>query len=215
MICNIKGRSMVEMLGVLAIVALLSIIGLAGFSRAMLLHRINTTFYDITYIVNNVHNLFHRQSSYKDLGTSNNTYMSSNGHVATKVSNSAKLFPDNIIKNNYKNSFGGDIKLFATGRFKQDDLRAFNLEFWKMPQEACMQMAMHSWNNLHGLIALKIRGSHSDTTPYSLQKLYETKCTTKYETGIGVFCAKDIPLSPLQAAAVCDVEIEYLSFKFN
>jgi len=41
-VCEL-GRSMVEMLGVLAIIGVLSVGGIAGYSKAMLKHKINTT----------------------------------------------------------------------------------------------------------------------------------------------------------------------------
>ena len=42
-VTNQKGRSMIEMLGVLAIIGVLSVGGIAGYSKAMMKYRINKT----------------------------------------------------------------------------------------------------------------------------------------------------------------------------
>ena len=51
--CNLEnetGRSMIEMLGVLAIIGVLSVGGIAGYSKAMQKYRINKTIEQITLI---------------------------------------------------------------------------------------------------------------------------------------------------------------------
>ena len=62
-----KGRSMVEMLGVLAIVGVLSIGGIAGYSKAMAKYKINKTMDQISLIVTNIRTAFGNQQSYKGL----------------------------------------------------------------------------------------------------------------------------------------------------
>ncbi len=51
---NQNGRSMVEMLGVLAIIGVLSIGGIAGYSKAMEKYKLNKTINDIRYITQSV-----------------------------------------------------------------------------------------------------------------------------------------------------------------
>ena len=50
---NQKGRSMVEMLGVLAIIGVLSAGGLAGYSKAMFQHRVNQTIDEFNKVLQN------------------------------------------------------------------------------------------------------------------------------------------------------------------
>ena len=64
-----SGRSMVEMLGVLAIVGVLSIGGIAGYSKAMAKYKINKTLDQLSMIITNVRTTFGNQSSYKGLTT--------------------------------------------------------------------------------------------------------------------------------------------------
>lgn len=51
---NQYGRSMIEMLGVLAIVGILSVGGIAGYSKAMNKHRNNRSIEDYTFFINNL-----------------------------------------------------------------------------------------------------------------------------------------------------------------
>lgn len=60
---NEKGRSMVEMLGVLAIIGILSAGGLAGYSKAMFQHRANETINTVSLVLQRLVDL-----SQRDLG---------------------------------------------------------------------------------------------------------------------------------------------------
>ena len=68
---NENGRSMVEMLGVLAIIGVLSAGGLAGYSKAMFKHKLNSTMDQITMLVTNIRTMYGTQGNYDGLsGTS-------------------------------------------------------------------------------------------------------------------------------------------------
>ena len=64
---NQSGRSMVEMLGVLAIIGVLSAGGLAGYSKAMFKHKLNNTMDQITMLVTNIRTMYGTQDSYAGL----------------------------------------------------------------------------------------------------------------------------------------------------
>ena len=67
---NQSGRSMIEMLGVLAIIGVLSVGGIAGYSKAMEKFKINKTIEQISTIANNVRTTFMSQGNYKGLSAS-------------------------------------------------------------------------------------------------------------------------------------------------
>jgi len=58
---------MIEMLGVLAIIGVLSVGGIAGYSKAMHKYRINKTIEQITLIAGNVRSFFAPQRNYSGL----------------------------------------------------------------------------------------------------------------------------------------------------
>lgn len=64
---NESGRSMVEMLGVLAIVGVLSIGGIAGYSKAMAKYKMNKALDQISMVVTNTRTIFGNQYSYAGL----------------------------------------------------------------------------------------------------------------------------------------------------
>ena len=59
-----NGRSMIEMLGVLAIIGVLSVGGIAGYSKAMTKYRINKTIEQITLIAGNIRSFLGKQGNY-------------------------------------------------------------------------------------------------------------------------------------------------------
>mgnify|MGYP000419325913 CR=1 FL=1 len=65
------GRSMVEMLGVLAIIGVLSVGGIAGYSKAMTKFKINKSMDQISMLVANIRTLFSGQRSYSGLSNTN------------------------------------------------------------------------------------------------------------------------------------------------
>jgi len=77
-----SGRSMIEMLGVLAIIGVLSVGGIAGYSKAMHKYRINKTIEQITLIAGNVRSFFAPQRNYSGLSNT--------------VIRKAKLVPDEM-----------------------------------------------------------------------------------------------------------------------
>ena len=55
---------MIEMLGVLAVIGVLSVGGITGYSKAMTKYRINKTIEQITLIAGNVRSFFGKQGNY-------------------------------------------------------------------------------------------------------------------------------------------------------
>ncbi|MBR3501454.1 MAG: hypothetical protein IKO06_00950, partial [Alphaproteobacteria bacterium] len=85
---NESGRSMIEMLGVLAIIGVLSVGGIAGYSKAMQKYRINKTIEQMTLIAGNVRTFFASQGNYEGLDSSTDD--------GRKIIQKAKLVPDEM-----------------------------------------------------------------------------------------------------------------------
>ncbi len=81
------GRSMIEMLGVLAIIGVLSIGGIAGFSKAMYKHKLNKQAEQISHIIQEVDN-YHEQ------------FATTNGYYITHVFYALGAIPKEMQKNN-------------------------------------------------------------------------------------------------------------------
>ena len=197
-----NGRSMIEMLGVLAIIGVLSVGGIAGFSKAMNRYRVNETLNQITHIVQNTRDLFKTQPNlYGDMKFSSSKKMSDTTFANRILADKAKLFPTSIVKNDYKNMFGGDIGFYADGRFSNDDGKAFILRFEGIPQEACIDIATHDWRNSLGIIVMRVYGAGTDDS--SVGNNFLGNCTSKYNQGDVLACVADIPLTVEQAVTAC------------
>lgn len=141
------------------------------------------------------------------------TKMSNTNFANRQLADKAKIFPTSLIKNDYKNLFGGNISYFADGRFANDDGKAFILTFRGIPQEACIELSTRDWQSGLGLVAMKIRGNSGDV--YNIQSSYHGNCTTRYKQGNSLTCRKDMPVSIEHAVAACDNEKDnYIDWKF-
>ena len=200
-----QGRSMIEMLGVLAIIGVLSVGGMVGYSKAMERYRINETINQISYIVQNTRDLFKTQPNLYGSMEYSSGKMSTSTYANRILADKAKLFPTVLVKNGYKNLFGGVIYFYAGGRFSANDGKAFLLGFHSIPQEACIELATRDWQSNLGLVAMIIWGSDSTN---NLKPAYLGSCTTKIKSGNALICSKDMPVTIEQAAMACDKEKE-------
>jgi len=143
---NETGRSMIEMLGVLAIIGVLSVGGIAGYSKAMHRYRINKTIEQITLIAGNVRSFFAPQRSYEGLGPC------SNDNDYCKLIKKAKLMPDEMwddTAKRFNNVFGGSVHLHTANKSKSGDKQAFSIDYdYGLPldYDVCIELLGHDWS---------------------------------------------------------------------
>ena len=155
------GRSMIEMLGVLAIIGVLSVGGIAGYSKAMMKFKINKTIDQISQIAQNTRTLYARQRSY--------------GNIGGKVVYKANLAPKEMFENGASGSygmthpFGGGVDIYAAGKNSSGDNKAFMINLYNVPEEACIELATQDWGSdaSSGLIGISIY--HSPVIQYNYQ----------------------------------------------
>lgn len=151
---NENGRSMVEMLGVLAIIGVLSVGGIAGYSKAMNKYKINKTTDQVSMLVANLRTLFSSQGDYKGL---NNGQAIKFGVVPNDMYANAS---NNTYASNYdiKNAFGGAVKIESDAARSAGDSghEAFVISYEGLPSEACVTIATGDWGSgqASGLIAI-------------------------------------------------------------
>ncbi len=136
------GRSMVEMLGVLAIVGVLSIGGISGYSKAMAKYKVNKTLDQISMLVTNVRSTFGNQNSYEGL-------------------NEASLIAYNLVDKDMSlgstsklyNPYNGSVEVTTT-----NDARAFVISYANIPTDACANIASSNWGDsaASGLVSLEV-----------------------------------------------------------
>ena len=192
-----NGRSMIEMLGVLAIVGVLSVGGIAGYSKAMEKFKINKTIQQITEIAANIQTLYLQQDDFNGL---DNTTAVQMGVVPDELGTSSSGGWTSIT-----HAFGNNVYIGQP----YSDPHYFHIIFEWMTKEACMALATADWNSISssGVISVGI----NDVTSV----LYHTipdNCTD-YKTNAGYLaCSKSLPIPPAVAAQYCGKHVGYNDF---
>ncbi len=137
-----SGRSMVEMLGVLAIVGVLSVGGIAGYSQAMSKFKITKAMDQVQTIITNMRTLYASSRTYSAL-TANAAY--DVGLLTDETFNEGETAG--------LNPFGGEI-IFGVG----NNNRSFTVEYTGLTPEACVKIATADWgaDESSGLISLTL-----------------------------------------------------------
>ena len=165
-----SGRSMIEMLGVLAIIGVLSVGGIAGYSKAMMKYRINKTIEQTTLIAGNVRTFFAPQKNYIGvicMSGTNGTCDASGcwgvsgvdaqgdptyAYNGCPIVKKAKIFPDEMITvtdgkiMSITNPFGYGVGLYAEDKSTGGDKQAFSIAY-KIDGniEACIELLSQDW----------------------------------------------------------------------
>ncbi|MBO6281172.1 MAG: hypothetical protein J6N49_01430 [Alphaproteobacteria bacterium] len=201
-----SGRSMIEMLGVLAIIGVLSVGGIAGYSKAMMQYKINKSVDQITQIVANIRTLYSGQKGYTGLDCYGNGSCST-GHNGGKILKKAHAVPDemwNTDGTTMENPFGGDVDIATTGK-KGNDEKGFSVRFKGVPEEACMALATYDWGSgsSSGLLAVSVNYG----TASGFDSAYSVGCTGSSATGSAVACPNgatvSVPMPVSIAATAC------------
>ena len=138
-----SGRSMVEMLGVLAIIGVLSVGGISGYSKAMAKYKLTKAQDQMAMILINIRTAFASAPSYNGLNNSNGILM----NIIP-----GDMLPSGIGKasGTVKNAFGGDVTLAAS-----EDNTQFKITFSGLGKEACSSLGSSDWGS-DGLVSVAI-----------------------------------------------------------
>ena len=206
---NENGRSMVEMLGVLAIIGVLSVGGIAGYSKAMNKYKINKTTDQVSMLVANLRTLFSSQGNYAGL---TNAQAKKFGVVPNDMYTS-------VSGDSIKNAFGGAVTIAAAkartadGSADKPGKEAFIIEYAGLSSEACVTVATGDWGSgqASGLIAIAAgtSGSLSDALK---DVVIDPATDDAVEADAGLVVGKPgnttvpTPISVTNAVKACDGE---------
>ena len=192
---NQSGRSMIEMLGVLAIIGVLSVGGIAGYSKAMSKYRTNKVLDQVSMLITNIRTMYAQQQNY--------------GNLDNALAIDMGLVPDELIvagladnaAGKLRNIFGGRIFIGASsldgaGDASEVDKNAFVVSFYGLTRDACIAMATSDWGagSSAGLTALHVfsQSRGTSTEPTSIDA--ELDAVTRYTSGsISQMSASAVP----------------------
>ena len=203
---NESGRSMIEMLGVLAIIGVLSVGGIAGYSKAMNKFKTNKIADNVSMLVANIKTLYAQQNTYA--GLANGTAVSM-GVVPDELGtayngNNATL----------TNAFNGPVFIKASNGTNGTDGKAFIIEFNNLSREACITLATNDWGSGYssGLIAMQVKKDSSAAAQVApangLDTIYIGNAGSSAVAASGVIATpggstQPIPLKVTDAATAC------------
>ena len=187
---NPIGRSMIEMLGVLAIIGVLSVGGIAGYSKAMMQFKINKTKQQIAEVVFNIRSMYAQQNP-KDYSS---------------------LYVDSLPED-FGKAFGGYAEFNSVPNGILEPER-FSISLFGLPMEACVALATTNWgtDETTGFVGMSIL---SASAGYGY--IY-VGCEGEGEGSYNAFyyaCSGSLPLSPSVASKYCarsSYRSIYLSF---
>ena len=162
-----KGRSMVEMLGVLAIIGVLSVGGISGYSKAMAKFKLTKAQDQISMLLMNIRTAFATSPSYA--GLNNGTAVSFAIAPGDMYGGSTDSISNSMSVSHLNNAFGGHAHVFSCGETgtsfecsggenssdKIDTDQFFAIVMTGLGREACVSLASSDWGT-DGLVSVKI-----------------------------------------------------------
>lgn len=191
--CNEKGRSMIEMLGVLAIVGVLSVGGIAGYSKAMVKVKNNRLITETSELVMNIRTMYAGQHSFSNISES----------LLIK----AGAVPHNMINENstLSHAFGGKVKVF-TSHIEGGHPRAFEVYLTDLDTLTCIAMVTMNWgqDTSSGFQGLYVGASEEEISEPQMLDIY-TPHVSQPDAGIYTPGLHDhnVPLTVYDASTAC------------
>lgn len=198
-----KGRSMVEMLGVLAIIGVLSVGGIQGFSKAMDTHKVNQTIDNVSAIITNVKNIGMRQ---------NGRYGGLNSAAAIKM----KLVSDDLIETSgavkkIVHPFGGEIEIGTSKSLwnnSKNSEKDFAVVLTNLSRDACLQIVSKDWGGDKTAVAASASNNFKNKTEINtyVVKTGKAECKSQSSQKFAVCYNMNMPVSTAAAACACGTE---------
>ena len=196
---------MIEMLGVLAIIGVLSVGGIAGYSKAMMQFKINKTLQGITEIITNIRTLYAQQKDFNGL--------------YTDVAISTGIVPD-YLSDQYGSVYlpvGGYIFMgpgykYVTNGYNNNE--TFNMRIAYIPKEACIALATTDWGSISstGVAGIAVGDiSESGALDYDITPNCNTQGVTQNYTD-GYYACSGQKISPAIASQYCKDNSSYNNF---
>lgn len=198
-ICE-TGRSMIEMLGVLAIIGVLSVGSLAGYSKMMSQYKIDASLEYVGMIVSKI-------SAY---GTNADSYEGLTNYTAYKLnaipSDMLVEYNDNNKTATLTNPFGGgaNIKASTLANSNTGDNQAYVVILTGLTEEACVALGSGAWKNVRNssFIGLGVGTKQDDIE----KKLYMNCSNATDNSTYSVACSGEsgsLPMDMGNATAAC------------
>lgn len=198
--CCEKGRSMVEMLGVLAIVGILSMGAIGGYAKATAKMKKDRLVYQISEFVINIRALFFQQADFSNISAS---LLVRSGAVPNGMYDPAEI---NNANPTLRHIFSGQILIYPSNKYDDTRKMAFEMYLLGLTKDACIAMATTDWGQdpASGFVSMYI-GTDEFTEPL-MQNVY---ASTDNNEEAGIYTpgqhslAVPLPINPAFEACAC------------
>ena len=175
------GRSMVEMLGVLAIIGVLSVGGIAGYSKAMAKFKLTKAMDQVSQTVTNIRTLYSGQPNYSGLDTTTAIRM---GAIGAEMLGGSDAATATVAYN----AFNGNVYVAANA-----GAQSFRVVFTGLGKEACVALSTADWGS----------GSGSGLVMVGVQGTVVASASAASPTKSGTTASATLPLRLADAAVGC------------
>jgi len=184
-------------LGVLAIIGVLSIGGISGYSKAMAKFRVNKTLDQISMLVMNIRTLYSANVNYAGLDDKVAIQM---GIIPRDMLPSGKTEAD---ADEIINAYQGRVKIGAAN--VGGDNRSFFVTYSGLTREACVSIATADWGSQagSGLQAIQIKGAENGKDKNVTLSGANACQEEKSAAGEGCHLIDNLPVALSQAAVEC------------
>ena len=143
-----SGRSMVEMLGVLAIIGVLSVGGISGYSKAMAKFKLTKAQDQLTMLLMNIRTAYATSPSYAGL-------------TASSAIDYNLAPSDMVTGSTLHNAFGGAVTIASSALNGVADV-GFSIRFGGLGKETCASLASTDWGT-DGLVSITLTDNAAHT----------------------------------------------------
>lgn len=198
---NENGRSMIEMLGVLAIIGVLSVGGITAFGTMFNRYKINETQIQANAIAAKISAYGSESASYDGL---TNVAAIKMGAVPSKAVADAD-------KGELTNLYRGSITISGAPLFnKSTDILAYTITYNNLPKDACAAMASYNWGKeSSSLIGVGVGAADSDiskieATLYKGCDGFKSNGSNAYSVACNKGKTVSIPMPPSSLGSACE-----------
>jgi Tfp pilus assembly protein PilE len=160
---NQEGRSMIEMLGVLAIVGVLSVAGIQGYSKAMAKYKTNKAMDQISTLAANIKTMFASLGNYKGLGEDGTTRSYNLGLLPEDMTKTCTGDVSADATGCVKNAFSGAVTVEREGD-DTDGYFEFSIKFEGLTKDACTAIVTSDWGNASGFSGILVGADATEPT---------------------------------------------------
>lgn len=195
--CCEKGRSMIEMLGVLAIVGVLSVGGIAGYSKAMTKYKRDKLTNQISELVINIRTLYFGQTSFEGITKKD---LVAAGAVPNGMYKQSDINNSNI---EILHAMNGSVLIFPS-RNGDERIQAFELYLNGLDQKTCLDLVTSDWGQdpSSGFVSLYVSAE-----AVTAAKMETTTAASDSNPSAGIYTPGQhemaVPLTVVHALSAC------------